>query len=206
MVEYICERCGKVCTANSESLKRKYCSHECANKTRWEKAEKKRKTIICAVCGRSFEVIPGDARVKNNSIKYCSKKCMGEANKTGKTIKCENCGKAFYSTRRRFCCIECARAFRIKNYEHKTYKENGYIVEFLNGYNKKGNIKQHRRIMEEYLGRRLEPDEIVHHINGDKTDNRIENLKVMKRGAHSALHRKAEKAAGRHLFGGHNNN
>ena len=32
--------------------------------------------------------------------------------------------------------------------------------------------------MEQALGRYLEPDETVHHLNGDKTDNRLENLQV----------------------------
>jgi hypothetical protein len=68
--------------------------------------------------------------------------------------------------------------------------ENGYITEFKNGYNKKGNVKQHRRIMEEYLGRRLQPWEVVHHINGIKTDNRIENLQLMTASEHSSMHRK----------------
>lgn len=46
----------------------------------------------------------------------------------------------------------------------------------------------HRHIMEEHLGRKLTYNEVVHHINGNKKDNRLENLTVMSRGEHARLH------------------
>lgn len=49
-------------------------------------------------------------------------------------------------------------------------------------------VFQHREVMEAVLGRKLLPNEAVHHRNEIKTDNRPENLEVMSLGAHSAEH------------------
>ena len=41
-------------------------------------------------------------------------------------------------------------------------------------------VLEHRLIVENYLGRNLAPVEVVHHIDGDKINNRIENLQLLK--------------------------
>ena len=49
-------------------------------------------------------------------------------------------------------------------------------------------VYEHRYLMEQFLKRPLEKWEIIHHINGDRIDNRIENLIVTTRPEHMKIH------------------
>lgn len=46
----------------------------------------------------------------------------------------------------------------------------------------------HRHVMEQHLGRKLDTSEHVHHRNGNKRDNRLENLEVISAADHARLH------------------
>ena len=58
---------------------------------------------------------------------------------------------------------------------------------------KRRQLAEHRVLMEQHLGRRLSPREVVHHRNGDMLDNRIENLEVLDVAEHNRLHHNGSK-------------
>lgn len=111
---------------------------------------------------------------------------------------------------RQFCSVRCSaakgsRAAQAKALAQpppsKTIERNGYLMVYTRGVKPPPSQANqggwycyvHRLVMEAHLGRKLANGEVVHHINGDKHDNRIENLRLYE--SHSE-HRRDELARG----------
>jgi len=106
-----------------------------------------------------------------------------------KTKNCDLCDNIFIRTyehkaaweRKKFCSILCRnRVTASKRYKNGFWVDkDGYAIKdvLVNGVKK--HIRLHRLIMENHLGRKLNRVEEIHHRNGNRLDNNIENLELM---------------------------
>jgi endogenous inhibitor of DNA gyrase (YacG/DUF329 family) len=134
---------------------------------------------------------------------FCSRRCyvqsdyhrctVSAANKvrnpidTHEEVPCLACGTSIvrnrsqFRGRRAFCNSACRSAYRAESAEPQI-TEDGYVRLFVGrgsrGADKSGHILEHRKVMQDYLDRALFPHENVHHVHGDKSDNRLENLEL----------------------------
>jgi len=152
----------------------------------------------CKTCNQEF------LETKNRET-FCTHKCQARwaitrANlnkkprkKTGKNLNCIVCEKEFYVALFRLKKPNtkyCSRSCLAKNHLNKFRPIHGFKP--LNKPNHKyktitvngKQIREHRYIMEQHLGRKLEKWEHVHHKNDDSSDNRIENLEVLSNSDH----------------------
>jgi len=132
--------------------------------------------------------------------------------------KCLNCGKeiemkiARDAKRKKFCSHNCRAKYYVKNGTIKLHRNSkgqgnpnppkgklhhfwkGGVVQ-KNGYKyikvksgKDGYLAEHRKIIEEFLGRKLKKDELIHHIDGNRLNNNIENLILCSLKEHFVIH------------------
>jgi hypothetical protein len=144
--------------------------------------------VKCMYCGEEFYRRPSYVKKHGNNV-CCSIVCSSlyrrSLDKLGDRI-CLNCGKAFrtnpaYIRRRpttggKYCSRSCFL-------EHK--KRNATVSQDSKGYLVCRGKRVHRETMEQFLERKLESWEDVHHINGNKQDNRVENLEILSHSEHS---------------------
>lgn len=81
----------------------------------------------------------------------------------------------------------------LNGYGHTKRHNRGYIIAYVPKHphaHKDGYVMLHTVIMERHIGRYLAYNEVVHHINHDRTDNRIENILLMDKKEHMSMHMK----------------
>lgn len=140
----------------------------------------------CLVCKEEFWRKPKDIKKGNN--KFCSKKCYfvwQRGRPRTKPIRQTCHGRLSKQGTRWKSAIYIINGgyITVKYKDHPRSNGNGYVL-------------LHVLIMEHKIGRFLKwkgtrgsaNSEVVHHINSDVTDNRLENLQLMTRSEHTELH------------------
>jgi len=127
-------------------------------------------------------------------------KAAAERRKRKYQITCKMCGKVVMARKgAKFCSRRCSMLWMWKNGQENRFiptgkesKSQRYVTVFVGKDHpmaqKSGRVYEHRLVMSQHLKRPLKSWEYVHHLNGDKKDNRLENLVIVTIGEHAKGH------------------
>ncbi len=146
----------------------------------------------CIICGKL--IVIKESQAKRGWGKYCSKRCQGESQKKGKWVECDYCGKSIYRTpkdfkksksKKFFCSINCHCSWENKNVRCGENAPN-----WIAGHNVYRRLL--KRVGKKELCRRCGNTDkrilAVHHIDGNRKNNKIENLEWLCRNCHCIVH------------------
>ncbi|MDR0384432.1 MAG: HNH endonuclease [Christensenellaceae bacterium] len=113
-------------------------------------------------------------------------------------FECPICGKIVEKIKKdgiriKSCSYKCSQKFKEERVNYRPYVIiSGYKYLYKPNHPKTLKnelyIAEHRYIFEQNIGRYLKDDEVVHHLNGNKLDNRFSNLILLSSSDHSKLH------------------
>ena len=169
MSQSSCEHCSAPFTPTSGSEGR-FCSRGC-----WYAYCRARKPDVCVVCGESF-------KARSTTQRACSRACRDVLVRRQDERSCEACSKPFTvkaSSKQKYCSKSCATAAHMSR--GGTAKPVGSTRPASGGYvmvkTPTGEwMLEHRYVMEQVLGRKLQRYETIHHKDGDRQNNAPENL------------------------------
>jgi hypothetical protein len=181
--KFTCEACLKEFTATKDhGADRRFCSRKCFRANAPDLSEKE-----CPQCGDLFQPIRS-SHTEDGTSKHCSKECYIESQKNGEERPCVNCGSLFYTTpsHNNVCCsLKCKSEHFIGSLA-PGWKGGEFMSEYsghkfvaLKRPDRVGKyVAEHRMVVMQTIGRLLDRDEYVIHINNVPNDNRPENLYV----------------------------
>lgn len=145
-------------------------------------------TKTCRFCNKEMKSTDFISEKRFHQHQFCNKDCYFAFRKLSEyeTLICPACKKEFKKEKRKhavYCSETCVYNGRQRKVGHTFLKE-GYVMLCL----EHGWVAQHRHVMEQFIGRPLHSTELVHHINGNRQDNRIENLQLVTKSEHGKIH------------------
>lgn len=147
------------------------------------------------ICGKPKRFL--QSAIKRGGGKFCSKKCRDLSRITSITKNCQICEKEFTVVEskqaQRYCSQKCFSETR-KGSNHPLWKGKKRSFRFITvighpNASSEGQVLRYRIVAEKILGRYLTKGEVIHHINGEESDDRPENLYLFEnQAAHASCH------------------
>lgn len=194
-VDVQCAACGEPLRRRETDLARLktgrvFCSSGCRKAV--GSKPRRRDERDCEECGEKFYPI------RSADQKFCSRRCHSLSQRRYPEGRlCVGCGETHFDPTNTYCSRECYESSRAKNPLDRYHNGRPVIVDgggYVRIYEpdhprafKSGRVLEHRWVVEQIIGRYLETDEHVHHIDHVRTNNDPSNLQLLSARDHLSI-------------------